>query len=40
VDFGDEETISKNKEKINNPAIAAPINMFDPIPSGDYRTAR
>jgi hypothetical protein len=29
--FGDEEIISKNKETINNPAIAAPIIIGDPI---------
>jgi len=29
--FGEEETISKNKETINNPAIAAPISIYDPI---------
>jgi hypothetical protein len=29
--FGDEEIISKNKETINNPAIAAPISIGDPI---------
>jgi len=27
-DFGDDDTISKNKATINNPAIPAPINMF------------
>ena len=30
--LGEEETISKNNETINNPAIAAPINISDPIP--------
>jgi hypothetical protein len=29
--LGDEEIISRNKETINNPAIAAPINIGDPI---------
>jgi hypothetical protein len=29
--FGDEESISKNKETINNPAIAAPIIICGPI---------
>jgi len=29
--LGDEEIISKNKETINNPAIAAPIIIGDPI---------
>jgi len=33
VGFGDEESISKNKETINNPAIAAPIIISDPISS-------
>jgi hypothetical protein len=31
VAFGDDESISKNNETINNPAIAAPIIMVDPI---------
>jgi hypothetical protein len=29
--LGDDEIISKNKETINNPAIAAPIIIGDPI---------
>jgi len=29
--LGDDESISKNKETINNPAIAAPIIIGDPI---------
>jgi hypothetical protein len=29
--FGDEESISKNKETISNPAIAAPIIICGPI---------
>jgi hypothetical protein len=28
--LGEDETISKNKETINNPAIAAPINISNP----------
>jgi hypothetical protein len=31
--LGDDETISKNNETINNPAIAAPINISDPSPA-------
>lgn len=31
--FGDDEIISKNKETINNPAMAAPIIICDPISS-------
>jgi hypothetical protein len=29
--FGEEETISRNKETISNPAITAPINIGNPI---------
>jgi len=29
--LGEEEIISKNKEMINNPAIAAPIIIYDPV---------
>jgi hypothetical protein len=29
--FGEDDTISRNKETINNPAITAPINIGDPI---------
>jgi hypothetical protein len=28
--FGEDDSISKNKETINKPAIAAPINISDP----------
>jgi len=38
--FGDEEIISKNKETINNPAIAAPIIIGDPILSCLYSCTR
>jgi len=30
VAFGEDETISRNKETINNPAITAPINITTP----------
>jgi hypothetical protein len=35
--LGDDETISKNNETINNPAIAAPINISDPTLVCDLR---
>jgi len=31
--FGEEDTISRNKETISNPAITAPTNICDPISS-------
>jgi hypothetical protein len=34
--LGEDETISKNKETINNPAIAAPINISNPSGSGRF----
>ena len=33
--FGEDETISRNKETISNPAITAPINIGDPISASD-----
>jgi hypothetical protein len=37
--LGDEDTISKNKETINNPAMTAPINIYDPNSSATSPTA-
>ena len=31
LDLGDEDTISKNNETINNPAMHAPITIFQPL---------
>jgi len=36
VGLGDDETISKNNETINNPAITAPIIICDPLWSCPY----
>jgi len=36
--FGEEDTISRNKETISNPAITAPINISDPISSDQQST--
>ena len=38
--FGEEETISRNKETISNPAITAPINIGDPISVNSFPLAR
>ena len=38
--FGEEETISRNKETISNPAITAPINIGDPISANSFPLAR